>query len=195
MVSTTKQTPSLRQLTDAASSSVQFSLGDVSVVTSGNWAVSATVDDRRFQQASDTATSRNYSLNCLNVYVIAYRLYPNSSLNIHLRGTFHKSVTKRHHSVNVHYMKNPKYAFCGEYYNEYQIWVLFWWRHCDVIYRHQMRWRCHSKYPIRNNILFSFTVGQKTWHKCHSPLDVTIVYSEKCFTRSIMHILIQEVCS
>jgi len=34
---------------------------------------------------------------------------------------------------------------------------------------------CHSKYPIRNNILFSFTVGKKTWHKCHSLLDVTSV--------------------
>ena len=40
-----------------------------------------------------------------------------------------------------------------------------------------------------------FTVGKKTWHKCHSLLDVTSVYSEKCFTRSTMHILIQEVCS
>jgi len=35
-------------------------------------------------------------------------------------------------------MKNPKYAFCREYYSEYQMWVLFWWGHCDVIYRHKM---------------------------------------------------------
>jgi len=27
----------------------------------------------------------------------------------------------------------------------------------------------------RNNILFSFTVGKKTWYKCHSLLDVTSV--------------------
>ena len=38
-----------------------------------------------------------------------------------------------------------------------------------------MRWRCHSKFPVRKNILFSFNVGKKTWYKRHSLLDVTSV--------------------
>ena len=55
MVSTTKQTPSLRQLTSANSSSLQLSLSDACVLTSGDWTVAATAcDDRRLQHASTT---------------------------------------------------------------------------------------------------------------------------------------------
>jgi len=64
------------------------------------------------------------------------KLMPVELVSLNVRGSFHMWVTKRHHSVDVHHMRNPKYVFCKEYYSEYQIWVLFWWRHCDVIYRH-----------------------------------------------------------
>jgi len=33
-------------------------------------------------------------------------------------------------------MKNPKYTFCREFNSEYKFWVLWRWRHCDVIYKH-----------------------------------------------------------
>jgi len=33
-------------------------------------------------------------------------------------------------------MKNPKYTFCSEFSSAYQLWVLWRWHHCDVIYKH-----------------------------------------------------------
>jgi len=33
-------------------------------------------------------------------------------------------------------MKIPKYTCCRRFNSEYELWVLLWWRHCDVIYKH-----------------------------------------------------------
>jgi len=33
-------------------------------------------------------------------------------------------------------VKIPKYTFCREFNYKYQLWVLFWWRHWEVIYKH-----------------------------------------------------------
>ena len=31
-------------------------------------------------------------------------------------------------------IKNPKYTICREFNSEYQLWVILWWRHCDIKY-------------------------------------------------------------
>jgi len=46
-----------------------------------------------------------------------------------------KKVTKQRHSISFPNVKNPKYTFCKEFNSVQQLWVLWWWLHCDVIYK------------------------------------------------------------
>jgi len=56
--------------------------------------------------------------------------------NVHIRGAFHKYVTKRRRFFNFQNMKNR------EFYSEYQLWVLLRWRHyCDVTLYLEVRTR------------------------------------------------------
>ena len=50
-----------------------------------------------------------------------------------IRGSFHKKVTKWHHSVNFQTMKIPKYTFCRGFNSQYELWVLSRWCHYNVI--------------------------------------------------------------
>jgi len=33
-------------------------------------------------------------------------------------------------------IKNPKYKFCREFNSDCQLWILWRWPHCDIIYKH-----------------------------------------------------------
>jgi len=33
-------------------------------------------------------------------------------------------------------MKILKYTFCRRFNSEYELWVLLWWCHCDISYKH-----------------------------------------------------------
>jgi len=104
-----------------------------------------------------------------------------------VRGSFHKEVTKQHHSVSFQIIKIPKYTFCRGFNSDYELLALLRWRYCDVIYKINVATlplkSSHKEQPSAIRSLLAKGLGANVIQSEMRP-----EYGNKYFTRPAMYV-------